>query len=522
MRDDDQDIRRSLERLTGPAGDPARVDELWGELVGRRRRRRGRNGALVALPMALVVALAVGVLSEGSDDSGSNVAARDGASGEGTTAERGGARSRCDQAVADLAEFEAELVDASTITPGEAAELAERLDPLGPQPWSGMPDDSVVVRCDLRVGRPSPGSNTAFVGPEAFVLLGPDGQMTSHSPGTAAGPSPSDSCGGTERPFVPTPEIGVDGEMIPLELVSISGCGIEADGALNLGADPTVVTVGRVVRLHASPEFRVFVSVAGYEDAPEPDEEVAEVGDGIFEIELADHPCGLLTVTLNKGDMSGRFAGLLEVADGDCREAVGDSATPAEETTTTAGEAEPEAGQRVEVADLLALRRTFGRFPVAPNEGRVALTDLGELAQESEVAEVTIAGAPEIREDVLRYGERTVPAVDVVVPFTVDRWLKPSSGSTSSELVITVSTGEEQKEQGESVAEELAARVPVGSRAVLFMASRPGSVYRAAYGGILFVADDGTAVSMEPSLSDEDPVGLVPLADLLEPFGPAG
>lgn len=173
-------------------------------------------------------------------------------------------------------------------------------------------------------------------------------------------------------------------------------------------------------------------------------------------------------------------------------------------------------------ADLLALRRTFGRFPVAPNEGREVLTDLGALAQQSEVAEVTIAGAPEVREVVLEYGEKTVLAVDVVVPFTVDRWLKPSSGPTSSELVITVSTGEEQKEQGKTVAEELAARVPVGSRAVFFMAPRPGSVYRAAPGGILFVADDGTAVSMEPTLSDEDPVGLVPLADLLEPFGAAG
>ncbi len=39
---------------------------------------------------------------------------------------------------------------------------------------------------------------------------------------------------------------------------------------------------------------------------------------------------------------------------------------------------------------------------------------------------------------------------------------------------------------------------------------------------VLFVAGTGTAVSMEPTLSDEDPVGLVPLADLLEPFGAAG
>ena len=333
MRDLDRDISRSLERLTSPNGDAAETGELWEDLVGRRRRRRARIGALAAVPVVFAAAVSFGVLSGSADDSSSNVAAEDGAFGEAMTAEEGSALGRCNEAVTDLAAFEVELVDVSVVTSGDAAELAERFHPLEQQPWSGMPDDAVVVRCDLRVGRPSPGSNTVFVGPEAFVLLGPDGVMTSHSPSEVAGPSPSESCVGTERPIMPTPEMEVDGEMIPLGLVSVTGCGIEADGALNIGADPAVATVGNVVRLHASSEYRVLISVAGYEDAAAPDEDVAEVADGIFEIELAGYPCGLLTVTLDRDDMSGRFASLLEVADGDCREAVGNSATSVDETS---------------------------------------------------------------------------------------------------------------------------------------------------------------------------------------------
>jgi Galactose oxidase, central domain len=77
MRDVDNDIRSSLERLTDPPGGAPGMDALWGDLVARRRRRRNRNRALAALPLVLVALLAVGVLSvrNSDDDARSDVAA---------------------------------------------------------------------------------------------------------------------------------------------------------------------------------------------------------------------------------------------------------------------------------------------------------------------------------------------------------------------------------------------------------------------------------------------------------------
>lgn len=75
MRDLDDDIRTSLERLTDPPDGTAGMDTLWGDLVARRRKRRVRNGALAALPLLLVAVLAVGVFSvRDSDDARSDVA----------------------------------------------------------------------------------------------------------------------------------------------------------------------------------------------------------------------------------------------------------------------------------------------------------------------------------------------------------------------------------------------------------------------------------------------------------------
>lgn len=77
MRDIDNDIRSSLERLTDPHDSTPGTEALWGDLVGRRRKRRNRNRTLAALPLLLVAVLAVGILStRGSSDSArSDVAA---------------------------------------------------------------------------------------------------------------------------------------------------------------------------------------------------------------------------------------------------------------------------------------------------------------------------------------------------------------------------------------------------------------------------------------------------------------
>lgn len=76
MRDIDQDLRNSLERLTDPHDKTPSTEALWGDLVDRRRKRRNRNRTLAALPLLLVAALAVGIFStRGSDDTRSDVAA---------------------------------------------------------------------------------------------------------------------------------------------------------------------------------------------------------------------------------------------------------------------------------------------------------------------------------------------------------------------------------------------------------------------------------------------------------------
>lgn len=78
MRDVDQDICSSLERLTDPHGSTPGTDALWGDLLARRRRRRNRSRALAALPVLLVAVLAAGILwSPGSGDARSDVAAGD-------------------------------------------------------------------------------------------------------------------------------------------------------------------------------------------------------------------------------------------------------------------------------------------------------------------------------------------------------------------------------------------------------------------------------------------------------------
>jgi hypothetical protein len=66
MRDVDSDIRSSLERLTSTTCDTSNVDVLWSDLAVRRRKRRARKGALVAVPLVLVAALAAGVLVDES------------------------------------------------------------------------------------------------------------------------------------------------------------------------------------------------------------------------------------------------------------------------------------------------------------------------------------------------------------------------------------------------------------------------------------------------------------------------
>lgn len=77
MRNIDNDIRASLERLTNPHDGTPGTEALWGDLVDRRRKRRNRKRTLAALPLLLVAVLAVGILAtrDSSDSARSDVAA---------------------------------------------------------------------------------------------------------------------------------------------------------------------------------------------------------------------------------------------------------------------------------------------------------------------------------------------------------------------------------------------------------------------------------------------------------------
>ena len=91
MRDVDDDICGSLERLTDPIGRTPPADVLWSDLVVRRRRRRARNGASAALALLLVTLLGAGLLAaQGPDTGPADVAAGDGDAAASDEARAGG------------------------------------------------------------------------------------------------------------------------------------------------------------------------------------------------------------------------------------------------------------------------------------------------------------------------------------------------------------------------------------------------------------------------------------------------
>lgn len=75
MSDLDNDIRGSLERLSAPL-EESETDDLWNDLMTRRRTRRLRRGTLAALPLLLLAIVAIGVVtSASSNDESTDVAA---------------------------------------------------------------------------------------------------------------------------------------------------------------------------------------------------------------------------------------------------------------------------------------------------------------------------------------------------------------------------------------------------------------------------------------------------------------
>lgn len=75
MSDLDNDIRGSLERLSAPL-EKSETEDLWNDLMTRRRTRRLRRGMLTALPVLLLAVVALGIVASlNSSDESTDVAA---------------------------------------------------------------------------------------------------------------------------------------------------------------------------------------------------------------------------------------------------------------------------------------------------------------------------------------------------------------------------------------------------------------------------------------------------------------
>jgi len=229
MRDIDNDIRASLERLTNPHDGTPRTDALWGDLVDRRRKRRNRNRAFAALPLLLVAVLAVGIFSaQGSDNGRSDVAtggeeppgvascvtefsaqtlrgrafAFDGSVMKVGTAKDPRAPEEDDvfNATFEVHEwFAGGSGESVTVWMQRPVELGERLLVAGEPRWGGAPlDDAIAWECGFTVAHSSEGASEWA---DAFATTdgGEDCDLADDS-------RPSARCGGVYGPVMFGPE----------------------------------------------------------------------------------------------------------------------------------------------------------------------------------------------------------------------------------------------------------------------------------------------------------------------------
>ncbi len=93
-------------------------------------------------------------------------------------------------------------------------------------------------------------------------------------------------------------------------------CGYNADGAANLGVEPVVVDATLQPRIAVPPGFDVSYSLSAAELNDDHFTDARIDGGGGFPIDPTSPGCYTLIVELTRGDLSGRFASTLDVADG--------------------------------------------------------------------------------------------------------------------------------------------------------------------------------------------------------------
>ncbi len=120
---------------------------------------------------------------------------------------------------------------------------------------------------------------------------------------------------------VPAPQVISEDTEAAMDLLFIEhqACAADADGAANLGVEPSVIATDGRFRVEVSPEFEVryVVTSAGEEDAPLVEGRAAGSDDALV-IDVLDAGCQRLVVELVRGDLTGRFVSRLETSDDAC------------------------------------------------------------------------------------------------------------------------------------------------------------------------------------------------------------
>lgn len=146
------------------------------------------------------------------------------------------------------------------------------------------------------------------------VVTTPDSSRDDPAPG---GPGDCDD----DALEVPTPRLVTALVEVPMDLLFIQhpACGYNADGAVNLGADPAVVQVAARVDVAVSAEFGVRYSLtpATADEAPLADAS-ALISDGVLQIDVPATGCHRLVLELTRGDLTGRYVSLLQTSGEGC------------------------------------------------------------------------------------------------------------------------------------------------------------------------------------------------------------
>lgn len=131
----------------------------------------------------------------------------------------------------------------------------------------------------------------------------------------SAGDSPvATAACGADGINVPAPVVSVGDSAQPMDLVFARGCGIEADGAAGLGADPVLVSAADEIQVAASDKYDLRYALSPIDSF---DGEL-DRAESTFVVPIPNDGCHLLTVDLDGGEVDARFAARVASIEGAC------------------------------------------------------------------------------------------------------------------------------------------------------------------------------------------------------------